>query len=126
MIDYVSVYITDIEEAAGFYNAVLATLSYKQYAKYSDIIAYGKGNINFILTLSNTHYCPQHSNPIHIAFSAANMQQVDDFHNTALIHGGKTERKPAFREHPCGEVYTTGVQDIFGYKLEAVYKYPKG
>lgn len=125
MIDYVSVHITDIEMAATFYNAVLATLSYKQYAKFSDIIAYGNGNINFIATLSTTHYIPISSNPIHIAFTATSTEQVDQFYNIALTHGGVGERKPAFRDHPCGEVYTTGIQDIFGYKLEAIYRHSK-
>ncbi|MGH1484789.1 MAG: VOC family protein [Cellvibrionaceae bacterium] len=122
MINYVSVGVNDIEAAATFYDAVFSTLQYKQHAKFDNVIAYGKEHIDFLAVLQNGEQLLLKNDQIHIAFTADNIQQVDNFHNIAIVYKGKSEGVPITRDYPQGEVYSTYIRDPFGNKLEAIFK----
>lgn len=55
-----------------------------------------------------------------LAFAAANWQQVDAFHATALQYGGKSAGAPGRRDHYGPDFYAAYVRDPDGNKLTAV------
>lgn len=55
-----------------------------------------------------------------IAFRATSWQQVDQFHATALSHGGSSEGAPGLRPIYGANFYAAYVRDPDGNKLAAV------
>lgn len=55
-----------------------------------------------------------------IAFRAKSWQQVDQFHATALSHGGSSEGEPGLRPIYGPDFYAAYVRDLEGNKLAAV------
>ena len=60
------------------------------------------------------------SNGFHIAFMAADQEAVDQFHKTALAHGGYDEGGPGLRPMYAPDYYAAYVRDPDGNKLQAV------
>jgi len=58
--------------------------------------------------------------PIHIAFAAANRDQVRQFHQAALAAGGKDNGPPGLREHYHPNYYGAFVIGPDGHNIEAV------
>jgi catechol 2,3-dioxygenase-like lactoylglutathione lyase family enzyme len=56
----------------------------------------------------------------HLAFQAQSRAQVDQFHNSALAHGGKDNGAPGERPYHPG-YYAAFVLDPDGNNIEAVY-----
>lgn len=56
----------------------------------------------------------------HLAFSASCRNDVDIFHQKALLHGGKDNGKPGLRPHYSEGYYAAFIIDPDGYHLEAV------
>ena len=62
--------------------------------------------------------------PLHIAFTADNRQQVDDFHRAALAAGGKDNGAPGLRPHYHANYYGAFVIGPDGHNIEAVCHKP--
>ena len=123
MIDYISVFVEDFNQAQSFYAAVFTTLGYRRYAHYQDVISFGRETIAFVAMKTPPSRAPQENKPcIHIAFKAVKREQVDKFYQTALAHHGINRQAPATHTYPQGEVYSASICDPFGHELEAVYK----
>ncbi|CAM2069661.1 VOC family protein [Sulfidibacter corallicola] len=120
IVDHLSVGVSDIDEAARFYDAVLACLDVKRMAKMDGLVAYGTDFIQFIAILPYDQQTATRGNGTHIAFRAKDKTQVDAFHEAVLAHGGSDDGAPGPRPYPHREVYATYVRDPFGNKLEAL------
>jgi catechol 2,3-dioxygenase-like lactoylglutathione lyase family enzyme len=64
--------------------------------------------------------------PLHIAFTAATRQQVDQFHRAAIAAGGKDNGVPGLRPHYHPDYYGAFVIGPDGHNIEAVCHRPEG
>jgi len=69
------------------------------------------------LWLSETVERPAH---MHLAFSAENRRQVDEFYRAALAAGGRDNGAPGLRPHYHANYYGAFVIDPDGHNVEAV------
>ena len=74
------------------------------------------------LCLFETTEKPAH---LHLAFVAANRQQVDAFHRAALAAGGKNNGAPGLRPNYSGRYYAAFVIGPDGHNIEAVCHEPE-
>jgi catechol 2,3-dioxygenase-like lactoylglutathione lyase family enzyme len=65
------------------------------------------------------------TSPIHVAFSAANREQVRQFHATALAAGGKDNGAPGIRDQYHPNYYAAFVIAPDGHNIEAVCHRPE-
>jgi catechol 2,3-dioxygenase-like lactoylglutathione lyase family enzyme len=68
---------------------------------------------------------PQTPAPLHIAFTAENRQQVQDFHRAALEAGGQDNGGPGLRPHYHPNYYGAFVIGPDGHNVEAVCHRPE-
>jgi catechol 2,3-dioxygenase-like lactoylglutathione lyase family enzyme len=62
---------------------------------------------------------------LHLAFTAANRKQVDDFHRAALQAGGKDHGAPGLRPHYHAHYYAAFVIGPDGHNIEVVCHEPE-
>jgi len=75
------------------------------------------------LCLFKTEEKPAH---LHLAFAAANRQQVEGFHRAALAAGGKDNGAPGLRPQYHANYYAAFVIGPDGHNIEAVCHAPEG
>jgi len=75
------------------------------------------------LCLFQTAEKPAH---LHLAFVAANRQQVEAFHRAALAAGGKDNGAPGLRPNYSGKYYAAFVIGPDGHNIEVVCHEPEG
>lgn len=63
--------------------------------------------------------------PLHLAFTAANRKQVQDFHRAALEAGGKDNGAPGLRPHYHPDYYGAFIIGPDGHNVEAVCHLPE-
>ncbi|MGA3158537.1 MAG: VOC family protein [Steroidobacteraceae bacterium] len=63
--------------------------------------------------------------PLHLAFTAANRQQVDAFYRAALQAGGKDNGAPGLRAHYHANYYAAFIIGPDGHNIEAVCHAPE-
>lgn len=120
MLHHVSVGVSDVANAAEFYDAVLGALGYKRTAQYLPYaIGYGEGTSEFWIQLPADQGSPSPGNGAHIGFSARSREAVHRFHETALENGGTDNGAPGPRPDYGPDYYGAFVRDPFGNKLEA-------
>ncbi len=135
MLHHLSLGVTDIERAAGFYDAVLAPLGYARV--WSDLrpgesgqaVGYGKPGGGDRLALKQVQGA--HSTGLqteapgfHLAFAAPSPTAVRAFHTAALAHGGRDNGAPGLRPRYGPGYYAAFVVDPDGHRLEAVCEAP--
>lgn len=74
------------------------------------------------LCLCQTDEKPAH---LHLAFTAANRQQVDAFHRAALAAGGRDHGAPGLRPHYHANYYAAFVIGPDGHNIEMVCHEPE-
>jgi catechol 2,3-dioxygenase-like lactoylglutathione lyase family enzyme len=120
MLHHVSVGVSDVANAAEFYDAVLGALGYKRTAQFLPYaIGYGEGTSEFWIQLPADQGSPSPANGAHIGFSARSREAVHRFHETALENGGTDNGAPGPRPDYGPDYYGAFVRDPFGNKLEA-------
>ena len=122
MLDHISIPVADLERAAVFYDAVLATLGLRRRKERPGAIGYGPETgaapVFWILAQQG-----ESANPglgLHISFEARDRASVDNFHATALRCGGRDAGKPGERPQYTRPFYGAFVFDLDGFKMEAV------
>ena len=125
MLHHVSVGVRDMERAAKFYDAVLATLGYRRVADYSPhAIGYGSDQPEFWIGAPHDGGPMSAGNGVHMGFTAATKAQVDKFHAVALAHGASNNGEPGPRPDYGPEYYGAFVYDLDGNKIEATLNPP--
>jgi catechol 2,3-dioxygenase-like lactoylglutathione lyase family enzyme len=114
--DHIGFYVTNFEESKRFYLAALAPLGIGVVMEGEGWAMMGRnGKPQFWFgALGNS------PGPIHIAFAAANHEQVREFHKAALAAGGKDNGAPGLREQYHPNYYGAFVIDPNGHNVEAV------
>lgn len=120
MLHHVSVGVADVERAARFYDAVLATLGYKRIMEYLPYaLAYGEDSPSFWVGLPHDQQSASPGNGTHIGFSAKTRNAVDKFFHAALANGGTDNGAPGPRPDYGPDYYGAFVIDLDGNKIEA-------
>jgi catechol 2,3-dioxygenase-like lactoylglutathione lyase family enzyme len=120
MIDHVSVAVSDLQRAAGFYEAVLATLGYTKLETRPATIAFGKKYSEFWINHRPDMIPLPADSGSHVALRAATRDMIDAFHAAALAHGGICDGAPGLRPQHGAGYYAAFIRDPDGNRIEAV------
>lgn len=128
MFNHVMIGSNDIERSKRFYDAVLGTLGAGEPLRNQA----GSGHIRLFYRHNGSTFCI--TEPINgesatfanggtIGFKCDSPEQVQQFHDTAIAHGGMSiEEPPGLREGSLGAMYLAYVRDPDGNKLCAIYR----
>ena len=120
MIDHVSVGVADLDRAARFYEATLATLGFSRLVRRPATIGFGKTYPEFWINLRADMARVPHQSGTHICMRARTTAEVDAFHAAALAAGGASDGAPGLRPHDRVKYYAAFVIDPDGNRIEAV------
>jgi catechol 2,3-dioxygenase-like lactoylglutathione lyase family enzyme len=128
MIGYLTIGARDTEEAKAFYDKVLGTIGWRQFADHGQYIGYGlngAGDGQSIWICRPFNGEPARAgNGIMIGFDAETRQQVHDFHAAAMAAGGSDEGLPGPRPDYGPNWYAAYLRDPTGNKLAIVCHTP--
>lgn len=128
MFSHVMIGSNDIERSKAFYDAVLATLGVGEPFRNAS----ATGHARLFYRHEGNSFCV--SEPINgeaatcanggtIGFKCDSPEQVKQFHDTAVAHGGvSVEDPPGLREGAMGALHLAYVRDPDGNKLCALYR----
>ena len=123
MLDHISLPVEDLSRAAGFYDAVLATIGLRRRKERAGAIGYGPAEraapVFWILKCADSGSATAGSG-LHVSFQAPDRPSVDAFHRVALSRGGTDAGPPGLRPHYTMPFYGAFVFDLDGFKIEAV------
>jgi catechol 2,3-dioxygenase-like lactoylglutathione lyase family enzyme len=120
MLHHVSVGVSDVARATGFYDSVLAALGYKRVMEVLPYgVAYGTDKPEFWVGLPENRAPAAVGNGVHIGFKARSKAAVQAFHRAALAAGGTDEGAAGPRPNYGPDYYGAFVRDLDGNKLEA-------
>src|SRR6201987_6100679 len=105
MIDHVSVGVADLERAARFYEAALATLGLTRLGTPPATVGFGKTYPELWITLRAGMGKLPHESGTHICLRAKTTAEVDAFHTAALQSGGISDGAPGLRPHDRVKYY---------------------
>ena len=120
MIDHISVGVSDLERAARFYEATLATLGLSRLVTRPATIGFGKKYPEFWINLRKAMARLEEGSGSHICLRARSTDEVDAFHAAALRAGGRSDGAPGLRPHDRVRYYAAFVTDPDGNRIEAV------
>lgn len=120
MIHHVSVGTNDLSRSRAFYDAVLPVLGLRLLNGSASSADYGVGSFLFSVETPVDGRPATAGNGVHIAFAAGRRAMVDQFHATALGHGGRDAGAPGLRPEYDAHYYGAFVFDPDGNKIEAV------
>ena len=128
MFSHVMVGSNDIERSKRFYDAVLGVLGVPEPLRNLN----SKGHVRLFYRHEGGTFCV--SQPINdesatfanggtIGFKCRSPEQVQQFHDVAVAHGGTSiEDPPGLRDGSLGALYLSYVRDPDGHKLCALYR----
>ena len=128
MFSHVMLGSNDIERSKRFYDAVLAVLGVGEPLRNRN----ATGQVRLFYRHNGGTFCvvePINGKPATIAnggtigFKCSSPAQVQQFHDTAVAHGGTSiEEPPGLREGNLGAMYLAYVRDPDGNKLCALHR----
>ena len=128
MFSYVMIGSNDIERSQRFYDAVLGVLGagapLRNVAKTGHTrLFYRHDGSTFCVSEPINSESATFANGGTIGFKCASPEQVRQFHDTAVAHGGTSiEDAPGLRQGGMGAMYLAYVRDPDGNKLCALHR----
>jgi catechol 2,3-dioxygenase-like lactoylglutathione lyase family enzyme len=120
MFDHVGIGVTNLAASKAFFLKALQPLGVAVAMEGPYGVGMGQ-NGKPSLWLSETKERPA---PLHLAFTAANRKQVDEFYKAAMAAGGKDNGAPGLRPHYHADYYGAFVIGPDGHNVEAVCHKP--
>ena len=121
MFDHVGFGVTNLAESKAFYLKALQPLGVALAMEGPYGVGIGRNN-KPSLWLTETKEQPAH---LHLAFTAENRKQVEEFYQAALAAGGKDNGAPGLRPHYHANYYGAFVIGPDGHNIEAVCHKPE-
>ncbi|WP_331710175.1 MULTISPECIES: VOC family protein [Sphingomonas] len=122
---YITLGTNDLDAAARFYDATLATIDWSSHAQFPGWRAYSAGGAGTGLTLwlaaPFDGAAASAGNGTMMGFPATSTDQVHAFHAAAMAPGGSDEGAPGPRAHYGPGWYAAYVRDPDGNKLAIVF-----
>ncbi len=128
MFSHVMVGTNDIERSKRFYDAVLGVLGAGE--PFRNVNA--TGQVRLFYRHEGSSFCltePINGEPASpgnggtLGFKCSSPEQVQQFHDVAVAHGGTSiEEPPGLREGKMGALHLAYVRDPDGHKLCALYR----
>ncbi len=118
-IDHVTVGVSDLARSRAFYERALAPLGLGETLTSEvlpDEVEFGNGR-EWPFAISTAYPVGA---PVHVAFGAADVEQVHAFHETALAAGATDNGAPGPRPEYSERYYGAFVLDPDGHNVEAV------
>ena len=128
MFSHIMIGSNDIERSRRFYDAVLGVLGVgeplrNQNATGQTRLFYRHDGGSFGISEPLNGEAATFANGGTIGFKCASAEQVKQFHDTAVAHGGTSiEDPPGLRESTMGALHLAYVRDPDGNKLCALYR----
>ena len=128
MLNHVMLGSNDIERSKRFYDAVLGVLGACEPMRNVNAtgqtrLFYRHDGITFGLSEPIDGQPATASNGFTLGFKCNSPEQLKQFHDTAVAHGGiSIEDPPGLREGKMGSMYLAYVRDPDGHKLCALYR----
>ena len=128
MFSHIMVGANDIERSKRFYDALLGVLGagepHRNNASTGHArLFYRHGGSTFCVSEPINGDAATFANGGTIGFECNSPEQVQQFHDTAVAHGGSSiEAAPGLRESPMGAMHLAYVRDPDGNKLCAIYR----
>ena len=127
MFDHVGIVVGDLQVGRRFYEAVLAPLGLRLLEDHTQgdgtgwlVFGFGlRHSPFFVVGAGRPSWNPGHEpgkSPVHLAFSAASKESVDQFHAAGLRLGARSNGEPGVRRKPF---YCAFLIDPDGNNLEA-------
>ncbi|MEW6373806.1 MAG: VOC family protein [Pseudomonadota bacterium] len=128
MFNHIVIGSNDLERSKRFYDAVLGTLGVGEPIPNTAPSGHARlfyrhngGTLGITEPINGEAACV--ANGSTIGFKCDSPEQVQQFHDTALAHGGVSiEDPPGLREGSLGAMVLAYVRDPDGHKLCAVYR----
>jgi catechol 2,3-dioxygenase-like lactoylglutathione lyase family enzyme len=120
MFDHIGLGVTNLAESKAFYLKALQPLGVEVAMEGPYGVGLGR-NKKPSLWLSETTERPAR---LHLAFTAENRRQVDEFYKAAIAAGGKDNGVPGLRLHYHQHYYAAFVIGPDGHNVEAVCHKP--
>src|SRR5262249_12907900 len=110
----------------AFYEKALAPLGIKPVMEFGQACGFGRGTKPdfWIGAGPASFHKPEHLKiitPTHVAFTARDRRDVENFHRAAIEAGGKDFAAPGVRAHYHPNYYGAFVLDPDGHDIEAVF-----
>lgn len=122
IISHVSLGTSDLDRAAAFYDAVLATIGAKRVFEHAGAtIAWGRMFPEFWVGLPHDGGPAGTANGVHMAFFAGSRAEVDAFHAAGLANGATDDGAPGKRPEYGAPYYGCFLRDPDGHKIEATF-----
>jgi len=116
MFDHIGIGVTSLTESKKFFLKALEPLGVTVAMEGPYGVGIGQ-NRKPMLWLTETKERPAH---LHLAFSAGNRHQVEEFYRAALAAGGKDNGAPGLRPHYHPDYYGAFVIGPDGHNIEVV------
>ncbi|ABW33065.1 VOC family protein [Acaryochloris marina] len=123
MLNYVSVGVTDIDQATSFYDVILGIMGYvRLYEDPGQVVGYGETWPEFWITQrSDLSQDSEVRKETYISISAPSFEAVDAFYKTGLEVGAEASDSPGYRPTYGHEFYSASIYDLDGNHIEASY-----
>jgi len=120
VIDHFAINCADLPTAAAFYDKVLGVLGFTRQMDFGVAIGYGAdGHAHFWIGGDGSGIGPNRE--VHVAFSAASAEKVDEFFATATGEGAEVLHAPRLWPEYHPGYYGAFVRDPDGNNVEAVF-----
>lgn len=121
MIDHVGINCTDYGRSQTFYDAVLTVLGYTRQLDVGVAIGYGRdGKPTFWIADAAAGDASGPHREVHVAFSAADREQVQAFYDAAVQLGAESLHAPRLWPEYHPDYFGAFVRDPDGNNVEAV------
>lgn len=122
MIDHFGINCSDYAASQRFYDAVLAVLGYTRQMDVGPAVGYGRdGKPDFWIGDACAGDATGPNREIHVAFSAAGVDEVRSFYEAALELGAESLHAPRLWPEYHPGYYGAFVRDPDGNNVEAVF-----
>jgi catechol 2,3-dioxygenase-like lactoylglutathione lyase family enzyme len=127
MLDHIGIPVSDVARSAAFYRLALAPLGVSVVMEVTpEMTGEGRSHFGFGSQGKPWFWIGEGAvgSRVHVAFATRSRAEVDEFHQAALIAGGRDNGAPGLRPHYHPNYYGAFVLDPDGHNIEAVCHAP--
>ncbi len=125
LLDHVSISVAKLADCVEFYDSIMTALDCGKVYETEKSLGYGVrctvGEESHTCLAVYESDAANTDNARHWCFKAESREMVDQFYNSGLKNGGRSNGKPGLRDHYHKNYYGAFLYDPYGNRVEAVY-----